>query len=88
MAIQQNKPKEIQKIINETKEIIKTKPKSFFYFILYLAYLNNNQADKAKQTLDYARYLYPSDLQLANIDKPRKNIDNSTSKAQSTAVKQ
>ena len=69
MAIQRHKPEEIEKIINETEAVIKEKPFPYFYAILYLAYANNNQQEKAEQTLNYARYLYPRDKQLANIDK-------------------
>jgi O-antigen polymerase len=69
MAIQRHKPEEIEKIISETESVIKTKPFPYFYIILYLAYANDNQKEKAEQTLNYARYLYPLDKQLANIDK-------------------
>lgn len=69
MAKQLNKPEEIQKVIDWSEETLKSTPKSYFYALLYLAYSNNQQTEKAKQTLDYARYLYPTDKQLANIDK-------------------
>ena len=69
MALQLNKPKEVQQVIDWTEKTVKIAPKSFFYIILYVAYLNNNQAEKAKQVLDYARYLYPLDQQLANAEK-------------------
>jgi len=85
LAIQMNKPDEIQNIINWTEKTIETKPKSFFYLILFHAYLNNKQPEKAQQTLDYARYLYPSDLQLTNIDK-KTSESASSSSAQSSRV--
>ena len=69
MAKQLNKPEEVQKVIDWTEETLKSTPKSYFYALLYLAYSSNQQKEKAKQTLDYARYLYPADKQLANIDK-------------------
>lgn len=74
LASQMNKPEEIQKVIDWTQKTIKNKPKSFFYLILYYAYLNNNQPEKAQSTLDYARYLYPKDRQLADIDKKTSEV--------------
>ncbi len=69
VATRMHKTEEIQTVIDWTEKSIESKPKSFFYLILYLAYLNNQQPEKAQQVLDYARYLYPKDRQLANIDK-------------------
>ncbi len=69
MAKQLHKPEEIQKVIDWSEETLKSTPKSYFYALLYLAYSSNQQTEKAQQTLDYARYLYPTDKQLANIDK-------------------
>jgi O-antigen polymerase len=85
VAMQMHKPEEIQKIIDSTKKTIESKPKAFFYSILYLAYLNNQQPEKAQQTLDYARYLYPKDRQLANIDKQTSRALSSSS-AKASAV--
>ena len=84
MALQLNKPEEIQKVIDWTEKTIESTPKSYFYAILYLAYVNNKQEKKAKQLLSYARYLYPLDQQLANIDKTEKKIEAPASKSQPT----
>jgi len=87
LAIQMNKPEEIKKVIDWTEKTINTKPKSFFYLILYNAYLNNQQPEKAQKTLDYARYLYPKDRQLANIDKkPSEAVSSSSAKASQVSV--
>ncbi|WP_028863554.1 PglL family O-oligosaccharyltransferase [Psychromonas aquimarina] len=85
MAIRLNKAEEIQSVIDSTKKVLEVKPKSFFYIILYLAYINNNQVEKAKEVLDYARYLYPRDKQLADIDKPVKQTESSSSAQKSAA---
>ncbi|ABM02230.1 O-antigen polymerase [Psychromonas ingrahamii 37] len=69
LASQMDQPEDLQKIIDSTEKTIESKPKAFFYTILYFAYLNNQQPEKAQKTLDYALYLYPEDHQLANIDK-------------------
>ncbi len=79
MALQLNKPEEIQRVINWTEKTLESTPKSYFYIILYMAYLNNNQAEKAKQVLDYARYLYPLDQPLANADKTFKHAKSTSS---------
>lgn len=68
MALRLNKQDEVKKVIEWTESIIETRPKSFFYIILYAAYINNNQVEEAKQVLDYARYLYPLDQQLVNAE--------------------
>ena len=81
MAPRLNKPEEMQKVIDWTESTVETAPKSYFYLLLYLAYHNNNQAEKAQQTLNYARYLFPRDKQLANIDKAVKKTEASASKA-------
>jgi O-antigen polymerase len=65
LAIKMNKPEEIQKVINQTEESLKSLPRSYLYALLYLAYMNNQQQEKAKALLDYAQYLYPFDKQLA-----------------------
>jgi O-antigen polymerase len=85
VASQMHKPEEIQKVIDSTKKTIESKPKAFFYLILYYAYLNNQQPEKAQQTLDYAHYLYPLDSQLANIDKKTSEAASSSS-TQATLV--
>ncbi|WP_019617227.1 PglL family O-oligosaccharyltransferase [Psychromonas ossibalaenae] len=85
MAVRLNKPEEIHAVIDSSKEVLKVKPKSFFYIILYLAYINNNQVEKAKEVLGYARYLYPLDKQLADIDKPVKQTKSSSSAQKSAA---
>lgn len=69
MAQQLNNPQEIQQVINWTEKTLESTPRSYFYIILYIAYLNNNQPEKAQQVLEYARYLYPLDKPLANADK-------------------
>ncbi|WP_435235546.1 Wzy polymerase domain-containing protein [Psychromonas sp. PT13] len=69
MAIQRHKPEEIQAIINETEEIIEEKPRPYFYIILYIAYSNSGQKEQADTVLEYARYLFPRDSQIANINK-------------------
>jgi O-antigen polymerase len=79
MAARMNKPDEIQKVINWTEDTIKSTPKSYFYALLYLAYINHNQKEKAEQVLAYARYLYPLDKQLANIDKTINKKDTAAS---------
>ena len=84
MALRLNKPEEIQKVIDWTEKTVETSPKSYFYLLLYLAYSNNQQAEKAEQLLNYARYLYPRDKQLANIDKTIKKTEDSTSKEDTT----
>ena len=81
MAKQLDKPEETQKVIDWTEKAVESSPKSYFYAILYLAYINNHQEEKAKQILDYARYLYPLDKQLANIDKKEKKPDAPASKS-------
>ncbi|WP_022940579.1 PglL family O-oligosaccharyltransferase [Psychromonas hadalis] len=89
IAIQLNNPKEIQAVIDWTEKTLEKTPKSFFYIILYIAYKHNNQPEKAQQLLEYARYLYPTDGQLANIDKQlesqaQKTLSNAQSTAQAT----
>ncbi|PKF61731.1 O-antigen polymerase [Psychromonas sp. psych-6C06] len=85
IAVQTDNKEEIQSVITWTEKTLEKTPKSFFYVILYLAYQHNSQPEKAKQILDYARYLYPRDKQLANIDKPRPSQAMQTnSNAQST----
>ncbi|MCG6200762.1 PglL family O-oligosaccharyltransferase [Psychromonas antarctica] len=79
MAHQLNKPEDIQKVIDWTEAAIETSPKSFLYIILYAAYMNNNQPEKAQQVLDYARYLYPLDPQLANAGEPLKALSSAAS---------
>jgi len=69
MAIQRHKPEEIQAIINETEKIIEEKPRPYFYIILYIAYSNLGKKEQANTVLQYARYLFPRDSQLANINK-------------------
>ncbi|MCW8996758.1 MAG: PglL family O-oligosaccharyltransferase, partial [Psychromonas sp.] len=49
MAVRLHKPEEIQKVIDWTEKTVETSPKSYFYAILYLAYINNHQPEKAKQ---------------------------------------
>lgn len=85
LASQMHNPEEIQKIIDVTEKTIKSKPRSFFYLILYQAYINNQQPEKAQKTLDYARYLYPNNSQLANIDKQSSEALSSSS-AQASEV--
>lgn len=80
MAQQLNNREEIQRVIDSTEKTLESKPRSYFYIILYIAYLNNNQPEKAQQVLEYARYLYPLDKPLANADKTFKQA-NSTSAA-------
>jgi O-antigen polymerase len=81
LAVQNNNQQEIQAVVDWTEHAIEKTPKSFFYIILYIAYKNNNQLAEAQQLLAYARYLYPKDKQLTNIDKP------ATSQAEKTASK-
>lgn len=81
LAIQTENQQEIQAVVDWTEKTIEKTPKSFFYIILYIAYKHNNQLKEAQQLLEYARYLYPKDNQLANIDKKL------TSKAEQTASK-
>ena len=69
IAVQTANQQEIQEVIKWTENTLEKTPKSFFYIILYLAYKHNNELEKAQQLLEYARYLYPKDAQLANIDK-------------------
>ncbi|MFT6984244.1 MAG: O-antigen polymerase [Psychromonas sp.] len=69
MAQRLDNPEEIQQVIDWTEKTIESTPRSYFYILLYLAYRDNNQAKKAEQLLEYARYLYPLDKQLANVDK-------------------
>ena len=86
IAVQTNNQQELQEVINWTEKTLEKTPKSFFYVILYLAYKHNDQVEKAQQLLDHARYLYPKDKQLANIDKqPTSQAGSTISKAQSTA---
>lgn len=86
IAVQSHNQQEIEAIIHWTEKTLESSPKSFFYVILYLAYQHNNQLDKAQQVLEYARYLYPKDRQLANIDKqPTSNAKSTISQAKSTA---
>ncbi|WP_372880831.1 PglL family O-oligosaccharyltransferase [Psychromonas sp.] len=85
VAIQMNNQEEIEKIINWTEKTIESKPRSFFYLILYLAYLNNNQPEQAQQTLEYARYLYPNDQQLAAVEKQKSEAAASSSAQSSLA---
>ena len=74
-AEQLHKPEEARKIITWTEEILKNKPHSYFYVILYRAYINNNEVEKANKLLSYARYLYPADYVLANVDKPHRESE-------------
>jgi O-antigen polymerase len=86
IAIQTNNQQEIQDVIDWTEKTIEKTPKSFFYIILYIAYRHNNQLEEAQQLLEYARYLYPKDKQLENIDKqPTSKVKKIISKNQSTA---
>ena len=58
---------------------------SFMATTMILAsYLLQRIEDKKLQVLDYARYLYPLDRQLANIDKAKKKTKASSSIAPST----
>jgi len=75
MAQRLNNPEEVQRVIDWTEKTLESTPKSYFYIILYIAYLNNNQAEKAQQVLEYARYLYPLDKPLANADKTFKQVN-------------
>lgn len=77
MAIQNNRPDEIKKVIEWTENSLKRAPKSYFYIILYIAYLNNQQQKKAEKILQYARYLYPLDIGLSNAKttfNPQKKV--------------
>lgn len=86
IAVQTGNQEEIQEVIKWTEKTLESTPKSFFYIILYLAYKNNNQLEKAQELLAYARYLYPKDAQLANIDKPpASKTERTQSQALSTA---
>tara|TARA_R110001583_G_scaffold69129_2_gene196176 strand:+ start:17145 stop:18866 length:1722 start_codon:yes stop_codon:yes gene_type:complete len=86
IAVQTDNQQELKSIIDWTEHAIEKAPKSYFYIILYLAYQHSNQLDKAKELLEYARYLYPKDRQLANIDKkPVSQAQNTISHAQSTS---
>ncbi|PKG38225.1 PglL family O-oligosaccharyltransferase [Psychromonas sp. Urea-02u-13] len=86
IAVQNNNQQEIQAVVDWTEQAIEKTPKSFFYIILYIAYKHNNQLAEAQQLLEYARYLYPKDKQLANIDKPAiSQTEKTTSKTQSSA---
>jgi O-antigen polymerase len=86
IAVQAKNQQEIQEVIRWTEATLEKTPKSFFYAILYLAYKENNQAEKAKRILEHARYLFPSDKQLKNIDKkPASQATQTISNAESTA---
>lgn len=87
LAVQTANQQELQEVISWTENTLEKTPKSSFYTILYLAYKYDGQLDKAQQLLEYARYLYPKDKQLANIDKlPASQAEQTTSKALSTAL--
>ncbi|WP_413701235.1 Wzy polymerase domain-containing protein [Psychromonas sp. KJ10-10] len=86
VAVQTDNQQELKAIIDWTEYTIERTPKSYFYIVLYLAYKHNNQLDKAEKLLEHARYLYPKDGQLANIDKqPNSQATKTISSAQSTA---
>ncbi|WP_354625461.1 Wzy polymerase domain-containing protein [Psychromonas sp. MME2] len=84
MAIQRKDAEEIQKIIAWTNDTVKETPRSYFYIILYHAYMSSGQSQKAQEILGYARYLYPLDNALANIDKQIKANNAPISDASST----
>ncbi|TEW53359.1 O-antigen polymerase [Psychromonas sp. RZ22] len=69
LAIQTKNTEAIEKIIVELEKTIERTPKPYFLHLLYIAYKFDKQAEKAAQTLDYARYLYPGDKGLKNADK-------------------
>lgn len=69
MAIQTGNQEEVKKVISWLEETIETTPKSYLFHLLYIAYKFNEQPEKAQQTLDYARYLYPTDKALLSADK-------------------
>jgi O-antigen polymerase len=86
IAVQTGNEQEIKEVIRWTEATLEKTPKSFFYTILYLAYKENNQPEKAIQLLEYARYLFPSDIQLKNIDKkPASQAKQTISNAESTS---
>ena len=86
LAVQTHNQQEVQQVIGWTEAKLENTPKSFFYTILYLAYRENNQPEKAKQLLEHARYLFPSDIQLKNIDKkPTSQATQTMSNAESTS---
>ncbi|MDA7747055.1 PglL family O-oligosaccharyltransferase [Psychromonas sp.] len=80
VATQQDNKIEIAKIVSELEETVIASPKPYYLHLLYLAYKTSNQPEKATATLDYARYLYPGDMNLKNADKAP------SSNALSTAV--
>ncbi|MCP4321150.1 MAG: O-antigen polymerase [Alteromonadales bacterium] len=86
IAEQTGNKEEIQEVIKWTENRLEKTPKSFFYIILYLAYKDNSELEKATQILEHARYLYPKDGQLANIDKQPSSKSGTVSKPLSTAT--
>ena len=68
-AIKNSNLEEIQSIARQTENSIKKDPKPYFYHLLYAALMYSGEAEKAREILAYARYLYPLDPQLASADK-------------------
>ena len=85
-AIQTGNKAEIEKVTLGLEEIIYSSPKPFFYHLLYIAYSNNGQPDRAIEILDYARYLYPGDKGLKNADKPTAIPSEAVSTASNTST--
>lgn len=84
LAIKNHNEKELHEVIGWTNAKIEKAPKSYFYVLLYLAYKHSAQIEKAQQTLDYARYLYPREKQLINLDKPPSLAKKTVSDAKSS----
>lgn len=72
IATKKNNLEEIQSIARQTEDTIQKAPKSYFYHLLYATLMYSGKQEKAREVLDYARYLYPLDPQLANADKGKK----------------
>ncbi|WP_166371698.1 PglL family O-oligosaccharyltransferase [Psychromonas sp. SA13A] len=83
-AIQSGNEAEIKQIINELETTVYRSPKPFYFHILYLAYKHSEQPEKALQTLQYARFLYPKDKGLKNADVVQKSASSPVSTALTT----
>jgi len=69
LAIRTHNEQEVKSVIHWTEATLEKTPKSFFYRLLYKAYQADHQPEKAQQTLEYARYLFPKHKQLVNDNK-------------------
>ncbi|AGH82185.1 O-antigen polymerase [Psychromonas sp. CNPT3] len=68
LAIQAKRPLEIIKLIKVVEKKIKTTPRAYYYLLLYTAYSKTDQNKKATEILAQARYLFPLNEHILQLD--------------------